>query len=299
MIRRSGHETRGGTATLWLTALFAFACLAAAVLAERSHTVKTGDTLDEISREYDVTIKDIVEANSLTNPDRLKVGQTLVIPDGPNTPAEYVVQNGDTLGEIAQAHGSSIAAISVMNNITDPNDLSVGQTLLIPKSNDSRHYPLDPNLKAELDRLNVRSGWRYIVIHHSAVDQGTVAGMDRYHRQTRRMKNGLAYHFVIGNGRGIPDGKIEVGNRWKGQLAGGHLASESLNQISIGICLVGNFDKTSPSQAQMRSLYALVQYLNRRCNLAGVNVKTHREINTRPTRCPGKNFPVSSLRQNI
>jgi len=123
--------------------------------------------------------------------------------------------------------------------------------------------------------------------------------MDMYHRQKRKMENGLAYHFVIGNGNGMRDGKIEVGNRWKRQIKGGHVASEAMNQIAIGICLVGNFEVNRPTEAQMKSLYALVGYLCKRCGISKINVKTHKQINTKPTACPGKLFPTQLLLKNI
>ncbi len=45
------------------------------------HTVSSGDTLSTIAQQYGVTIADIIEANDLTNPDRLSIGQTLLIPN--------------------------------------------------------------------------------------------------------------------------------------------------------------------------------------------------------------------------
>lgn len=44
------------------------------------YTVQSGDTLMTIAQRYDVTIAEIVAANGLTNPNRLDVGQQLVIP---------------------------------------------------------------------------------------------------------------------------------------------------------------------------------------------------------------------------
>lgn len=44
----------------------------------------------------------------------------------------YVVQEGDTLAEIAQQFGSSVAAIQAANDIEDPDEIVVGQTLVIP-----------------------------------------------------------------------------------------------------------------------------------------------------------------------
>ncbi|MFO7536672.1 MAG: lamin tail domain-containing protein [Chloroflexota bacterium] len=49
---------------------------------ETIHVVQRGDTLGNISRIYDVSIDDIMAANSLTNPNILSVGQQLLIPIG-------------------------------------------------------------------------------------------------------------------------------------------------------------------------------------------------------------------------
>lgn len=46
----------------------------------QTHTVKSGESLFIIARQYGVTIDEIVEANNLANPDRLFIGQVLIIP---------------------------------------------------------------------------------------------------------------------------------------------------------------------------------------------------------------------------
>lgn len=53
-------------------------------------------------------------------------------PTPPPTPRTYVVQEGDTLAEIAQQFGSTVAAIQAANDIEDPNEIIIGQTLVIP-----------------------------------------------------------------------------------------------------------------------------------------------------------------------
>jgi LysM repeat protein len=47
-----------------------------------SHTVRTGESLYVIAQRYGVTIQDIVNANELSDPNRLSVGQVLIIPQG-------------------------------------------------------------------------------------------------------------------------------------------------------------------------------------------------------------------------
>ncbi|MBN1670446.1 MAG: LysM peptidoglycan-binding domain-containing protein [Kiritimatiellae bacterium] len=44
------------------------------------HDVKTGETLSEIATAYKVTVGVIIQANDLKDPDRVKVGQRLFIP---------------------------------------------------------------------------------------------------------------------------------------------------------------------------------------------------------------------------
>jgi len=59
------------------------------------------------------------------------------IPDLRTKPEEYVVQAGDTLGQIAQAYTANIEQIIELNKLSNPDILTIGQMLLIP--------PPDPN----------------------------------------------------------------------------------------------------------------------------------------------------------
>lgn len=225
----------------------------------------------------------------------------------------YVVRRGDTLSSIARKHGVSVAALAERNRISKNHYVKAGQRLMIPttavaadisvpaasaagKSGSASSAGLPASVSSAISNAAVAPGrWKYIVIHHSGTSEGTAQGMDRYHREVRHMENGLAYHFVIGNGNGMANGEVFVGNRWKKQLDGGHLASLAQNKVAIGICLVGNFDKTAPSAAQMQSLNTLVRTLMKRCNISASNVKTHQQINVIGTRCPGSRFPTKSF----
>ena len=45
------------------------------------HTVQSGETLSEIASAYGVRMNALIEANGLKDPDSIRVGQTLFIPD--------------------------------------------------------------------------------------------------------------------------------------------------------------------------------------------------------------------------
>jgi len=208
----------------------------------------------------------------------------------------HVVKKGETLSGLSRTYGVRLGEIATANELSTKTKIRIGQKLVIPAKAEGKPE-IESSLKSKLNRTTVkRSQWKNIVYHHSATTSGNVKGMDEYHRETRHMENGLAYHFVIGNGKGMPDGAIVAGNRWQKQLPGGHLASESLNRISLGICLVGNFEKSPPTPAQLKSLAALTNYLMARCRLSVAAVKTHQQINTVYTACPGKKFPVNSVK---
>jgi LysM repeat protein len=222
----------------------------------------------------------------------------------------YTVKRGDTIYGIAQRYDIAPAALAERNGLSRNSYVYTGQRLIVPvrsaaprptaAARKSTPLLLPRSIQRAIDKAAVRTGrWQYIVLHHSDVDTGTVKAMDKYHREVRHMENGLAYHFVIGNGSGMGDGEIAVCRRWTRQLDGGHLASEATNKIALGICLVGNFDKHQPTARQMDSLRVVVEALMARCRLTPRAVKTHQQINIVQTRCPGSQFPTRSLLNSL
>ena len=208
----------------------------------------------------------------------------------------YIIKKHDTLSMIAHQFGVSPADLARQNGMSLKATLYSGRRLVIPSKDAVPSPTLTPAVSRAIQDARVRKGrWKYIVIHHSGTPMATVKGMDEYHRNTRHMENGLAYHFVIGNGHGMKDGEVTVAPRWIKQLDGGHLASATLNEVSIGICLVGNCDAIPPTRKQLDSLQALIEALRKRCGLRVTAVKTHQQINPIHTRCPGQLFDVRKL----
>jgi hypothetical protein len=137
--------------------------------------------------------------------------------------------------------------------------------------------------------------WKYIVIHHSATTNGSVASFDHEHKS--KGWDGVGYHFVIGNGRGMSDGEIDPTPRWPIQKWGAHTktANNEYNENGIGICLVGNFDVTRPSQSQLKSVSKLVAHLMKTYKISPNNVVGHGDC--KPTDCPGRYTSVARIKQ--
>lgn len=140
------------------------------------------------------------------------------------------------------------------------------------------------------------------MIHHSATQVGSVSAFHRFH--TQQGYGGIAYHFVIGNGQGMPDGEVQATFRWQRQIAGTHVSVNSWghNIFGIGICLVGNLENSAPTQAQIVALQKLVWKLRKDYDIKPENIVGHKHVlhddasgKTEQTVCPGKKFHLNKI----
>ncbi len=142
--------------------------------------------------------------------------------------------------------------------------------------------------------------WQYIIIHHSATSSGSASEFDKYHREQKGWDE-LAYHFVIGNGNGAPDGLVETGTRWLKSKHGAHAGNIEMNDIGIGICLVGDFEKEHPTPKQIASLKKLLRRLISEYNIPLSHIIGHRQVymGKKHTLCPGKHLDLKTIRNEL
>jgi hypothetical protein len=148
----------------------------------------------------------------------------------------------------------------------------------------------------------LEKNWTAVVIHHSATDNGNTAIFDKWHREGNHW-DGVGYHFVIGNGTDSGDGVVEPTYRWRGQKTGAHCggtAGNWANEDGVGICLVGNFNKTAPTRGQMQSLLRLARFLQARYRIPKSRVYGHGGTpGANRTDCPGRKFPMYWLKTRL
>lgn len=108
-----------------------------AVAASGTHVVRNGETLNSIARSHGTSVRALVEANGIANPNLIMAGTTLTIPDtgsstsgsGGGQSSTYTVRTGDTLAKIAARHGTTVRALADANGIANPNLIVIGRTL--------------------------------------------------------------------------------------------------------------------------------------------------------------------------
>lgn len=111
------------------------------------YKVRRGDNLGSIARRYGVSVSSLKQANSVSNPRLLRVGQTLRIPPrggarhvkiskpvAPAQPGTHRVRPGQSLSTIARQYRTTIEALMQLNGIDDAHRLRSGSVLKIPST---------------------------------------------------------------------------------------------------------------------------------------------------------------------
>ncbi len=106
---------------------------AATTASAKTITVKQGDTVWNLANQAGVSVKAFEQANpSVTrlnnSVDLIHAGQTL---NSPSADSYYVVQSGDTLGQIAHRYHVTVGQLTAWNQLSNPDLIHVGQRLLV------------------------------------------------------------------------------------------------------------------------------------------------------------------------
>jgi len=92
------------------------------------YRVKDGESLYGISRQLDVSIRSLIDANDLAPPYSLQTGQRLVIV----APRGHVVEPGDTVYGISRRYRVALTELVRLNRIAAPYRIVPGQSLILP-----------------------------------------------------------------------------------------------------------------------------------------------------------------------
>lgn len=121
------------------------------------HIVKSGDTFTKIARDYGISQDALARANKTVYPDRLLIGERLIVPGGSSSrhassfadsgsfsnstrSSTHTVRKGEQLGSIAKKYGVSTSSLARANRLKNANIIEIGDRLVIPGSS-SGHQP--------------------------------------------------------------------------------------------------------------------------------------------------------------
>lgn len=103
----------------------------------QTHQVQNGETLFSIASRYRVTVSELQRLNQLAEPNDLRVGQVLKLSEATEIPAQYQVEDGDTLFSIAYKFNLELAQLAAWNQLASDAMLSRGQTIVLHDPSES------------------------------------------------------------------------------------------------------------------------------------------------------------------
>ena len=124
----------------------------AAASGVRTVTVEAGDSLSKIAKAHGMTVERLAALNAICDINQLFVGQVLLLgeeqpeadPEAAPTGVSVTVQAGDSVSKIAKRYDTTVDAILADNDISDPNLIFVGQTLVITTAAEPAAPMADP-----------------------------------------------------------------------------------------------------------------------------------------------------------
>lgn len=111
--------------------------LSTQLMAQRFHTVKSGETLSAIARDYGTTVGDIMRLNGMNADSKLVIGERLQIPASGRTVVRgntHTIKSGETLTAIANMYGTTVGDIMRLNGMNANSKLVIGEVISIPES---------------------------------------------------------------------------------------------------------------------------------------------------------------------
>lgn len=135
----------------------------------------------------------------------------------------------------------------------------------------------------------------HIIIHHSLTkDSKTVSwgAIRDYHLGLGW--SGIGYH----DGVELARNHVEIFRGRMPDEKGAHCRKDGMNNVSIGICCVGNYDHTFPSFEIWREAKRVTKFYMRHYGIKANNVHGHGEIDNRKT-CPGRNWDMNKFRSEL
>jgi len=198
------------------------------------HVVSRGDSVYNLARRYGVPAEAILEANQITDPNRLVIGQALVIP---GDFFQHTVERGESMYSIARSYDLPLDALLRANpQIRNPARLYPGQSVIIPKAppiTNSIYVNgyVFPNVSLDILRSSLPSLSFLSIFSYRVNPDGTLNSIDDTAAIAEARQAGTAPVMVITN--------IEEGAGFSSALAQG-----ILNNVALQTTLIGNIVAT-------------------------------------------------------
>jgi N-acetylmuramoyl-L-alanine amidase len=242
--------------------------------AKVTHTVRAGDTVSAIAARYGTSVASVVSKNHLDDRALIRIGQVLKISGGtpahskagsskaPAAKIRYTVRSGDTVGDIASKHGTTVAAVVKANGLDSRALIRIGQVLSLPGTSKATRPDKVPSTfagrtysdavvdaananKATLDARGVPSK---AAMQRKVVTTARKLGLDPALAQAIAFQESGFNHASVSPANAI--GTMQVipsSGEWASDLVGRHLnLLDPEDNVTAGVAILRSLVRTSP-----------------------------------------------------
>ena len=134
----------------------------------------------------------------------------------------------------------------------------------------------------------------YVILHHSTTRDGATVSWDAIRRFHTRQKgwNDIGYHFGVET---VNDHVETLLGRIPG-MPGAHCLARRMNAMSVGVCVIGNFDVVEVPNEKWQAALRLVRWICGLYRIEPEHVLGHREVASDGRTCPGRQFDMGHFR---
>ncbi|PTY40041.1 M23 family metallopeptidase [Brachyspira hampsonii] len=104
------------------------------------YIIEEGDNLTVISKKIGVNLDTLVSVNKMSNANRLRPGQKIVIPN--RNGLLYTMKKNETIEDVAERYDVSLSRILNLNKISSPSSIEEGDDIFLPGAK----YTLDERI---------------------------------------------------------------------------------------------------------------------------------------------------------
>ncbi len=135
------------------------------------YIVQPGDSLWGIAQRFGVSIDDLTQENSITDPNQLSAGDRLILPGFRGVQGVLTTRTvpyGESLRSLSRRYGLTEQVLARLNHVTSPGELYVGYNLVIPEDtaieSSYQRVHLTPGISLlELSLLEESSPWEIAI----------------------------------------------------------------------------------------------------------------------------------------
>lgn len=167
------------------------------------YTVSAGDTVYSIARRFNIDAEELIDQNSIADPTKLQIGQTLHIGEA------YRVKPGDTLYSIAAIHGVPLDQLCDLNEISPETILKVDMLLQIPGDSSEVQTIAEQDVEERLDQEGDES---FVPQENKGSEEAPGEDSSWPHRGPRSVLNGKLRGVEIMGTQGDEVVSVNTGN---------------------------------------------------------------------------------------